>query len=131
MVRNTNKSPIGKRDSAVPLPANESPNGKLNRLSFNMDFLISHPPRTTTLGTTATGQDAITAQKHQQQQQQQLVQNSGLFLTNNSIKIINNLNIISSSNNHQRFHKMTKKESKLAQAQLDKMTQINIHLHGM
>lgn len=27
--------------------------------------------------------------------------------------------------------KMTKKQLKLAQAQLDKLTQINIHLHGM
>lgn len=28
-------------------------------------------------------------------------------------------------------HKMTKKQLKLAQAQLDKLSQINIHLHGM
>lgn len=33
---------------------------------------------------------------------------------------------------HQHLHsKMTKKQLKLAQAQLDKLTQINIHLHGM
>lgn len=32
---------------------------------------------------------------------------------------------------HQHLHsKMTKKQLKLAQAQLDKLTQINIHLHG-
>lgn len=32
---------------------------------------------------------------------------------------------------HQHLHsKMTKKQLKVAQAQLDKLTQINIHLHG-
>lgn len=32
---------------------------------------------------------------------------------------------------HLQHSKMTKKQLKLAQAQLDKLTQINIHLHGM
>lgn len=49
--------------------------------------------------------------------------NGGGFLSGNDIK--ENLHQLQTN------HKMTKKQLKLAQAQLDKLTQINIHLHGI
>lgn len=48
--------------------------------------------------------------------------NGGGYLSGNDIK--ENLHQLQTN------HKMTKKQLKLAQAQLDKLTQINIHLHG-
>lgn len=48
--------------------------------------------------------------------------NGGIFLNGNDVK--ENFHLL------QTQHKMTKKQLKLAQAQLDKLTQINIHLHG-
>lgn len=93
----------------------------------NMDFLISQVPATT---------NAV-------RQEQELRNNAGVLLLNG---INNNLNVKQHLMHHQqqqqhRQHqqhlhhqqvqqKMTKKKLKLAQTQLDKLTQINIHLHG-
>lgn len=92
-----------------------------------MDFLISQVPATT---------NAV-------RQEQELRNNAGVLLLNG---INNNLNVKQHLMHHQqqqqhRQHqqhlhhqqvqqKMTKKKLKLAQTQLDKLTQINIHLHG-
>lgn len=89
----------------------------------NMDFLISQVPTTAA------------------RQEQELRNNAGVLLLNG---INNNLNMKQQLMHHQKqqqhqqhLHqqaqqqKMTKKKLKLAQTQLDKLTQINIHLHGM
>lgn len=56
----------------------------------------------------------------------------GPSLTLNDIKshLSDNFQIIQSTSAITQHHKMTKKQLKLAQAQLDKLTQINIHLQG-
>lgn len=88
----------------------------------NMDFLISQVPTTAA------------------RQEQELRNNAGVLLLNG---INNNLNMKQQLMRHQKQQqhqqqlrqqaqqKMTKKKLKMAQTQLDKLTQINIHLHGM
>lgn len=88
----------------------------------NMDFLISQVPTTAA------------------RQEQELRNNAGVLLLNG---FNNNLNMKQQLMHHQKqqqhqqhLHqqaqqKMTKKKLKLAQTQLDKLTQINIHLRGM
>lgn len=61
-------------------------------------------------------------------------------ITNRSSTTTEKIHSDSNQNNNKKIHKlqrqqqlhrkMTKKQLKLAQAQLDKLTQINIHLHG-
>jgi len=75
---------------------------KFFRNSTNMEFLVPHPP------------SSIINKTNQQ--------NGGFVLRQNSTG--------STFVNQQHQQKMTKKQLKLAQAQLDKLTQINIHLHG-
>lgn len=90
----------------------------------NMDFLISQVSTTTNAAC----------------QQPELRKNAGVLILNG---INNNLNVKQQLMHHQQqqqhhhLHhqqvqqKMTKKKLKSAQTQLDKLTQIHIHLHGM
>lgn len=81
----------------------------------NMDFLIPRPPNTAATCQTQATLSNIVAPR----------------FTLNDIKshLSDNLKIIQST--AATSQKMTKKQLKLAQAQLDKLTQINIHLQGM
>lgn len=97
-----------------------------NSDAANMDFLITQVPATTT-------NDA----RRKQELRGSSNNNAGVLLLNG---INNNLNVKQQLMHHQHLQqqqqhlhhqKMTKKKSKLAQTQLDKLTQINIHLHGM
>lgn len=81
----------------------------------NMDFLIPRPPNAAATCQTQATLANIVAPR----------------FTLNDIKshLSDNLKIIQST--AATSQKMTKKQLKLAQAQLDKLTQINIHLQGM
>lgn len=82
----------------------------------NMEFLIPQVPNAATSRQTKTTLSNIV----------------GPSLTLNDIKshLNDNFQIIQSTSAITQQHKMTKKQLKLAQAQLDKLTQINIHLQG-
>lgn len=111
--------------------------------TVNMDFLISRMPTATAATSTA---NAVRPEK-------ELQSNGGVLLVNGINNNNNNNNILNAKQRqyqleqeqqqkllhrrqqqhlqHQVQQKMTKKKLKLAQTQLDKLTQINIHLHGM
>lgn len=95
-----------------------------------MEFLIPQVPNATTAATTATGAAAV-ATATARQSKTILSNIVGSSITLNDIKSHLNDNFHLVQQTTAAPPKMSKKQLKLAQAQFDKLTQINIHLQGM
>lgn len=105
-----------------------------NNFNQGMEFLIpqapsaavrhSQPPLTSTSAakTLSSAPPSVTSSATALSALMMARKNGGIFLNGNEMK--ENFHLL------QAQHKMTKKQLKLAQAQLDKITQINIHLQG-
>lgn len=87
----------------------------------NMEFLMPQVPN-------AAGPTSTAATNRQMKN---ILHGPGLTLNDIKSHLTENFQLIQSTNGTAAQQKMTKKQLKLAQAQLDKLTQINIHLHGM
>lgn len=93
-----------------------------------MEFLIPQVPNATTAATKTTGAAATATARQSKTILSNIV---GSSITLNDIKshLNDNFHLVQQATAAQ--PKMSKKQLKLAQAQFDKLTQINIHLQGM
>lgn len=90
----------------------------------NMEFLIPQVPNAVATTTANTNRQQKTMLKTN-------IVGSGLTLNDINNHLSENFRLIQTASGTAAQPKMTKKQLRLAQAQLDKLTQISIHLQGM
>jgi hypothetical protein len=98
---------------------------KFHRNSTNMEFVVPQAPAP--ISKVVQHQRNLQPEYHQQNNN--YLFNDVLISTNNFQNQQNHHNLVNGGNH--KLAKMTKKQNKVAQAQQDKIEQINIHLHGM